>query len=617
MIRRVLTFVLALPAIASSTTAEELPRLDNPMSVEYLHSELRPDHPRLVFTPQILEDLKAKLKTDPVLRNLVQGLRLDAEQIQNEPLLERKMKGHRLLQVANEMLGRINRLGAVYLLEKDPAVLARINEELLAVCAFEDWNPPHFLDTATMSLAVALALDWTDGALPESTIQLAKEALVEKGLQPSWPETKVPHWVYNNNNWNQICHGGLIAAAIAVAEEEPELAARTIHRALDALPHGLAEYAPDGVYPEGPSYWRYGTSFSVITIAMLESAFGRDFGIPDVPGFMESALFRLMCIAPSGQYYNFADSGGWRGPNGDLLLAWFAARTGNKVFYEKERFLNYGASGYPGVALAWMSQYEEKSDQPLPRVWKGEGKNPIVVFTGGESDPHAYYFGGKGGRASLHHGNMDAGSFVFELNGVRWVVDPGNQSYYELEKTGFRQWGRKQDAERWILLTKNNFGHSTLTVNGEPFLVDGHAPLIDFRAGDQPTAAFDLTEIYGPNVRSAVRRFTKDSPTSLVIEDRIKVSEATETLTWQLLTTAEVEILEGGALLHQDGQTLKLENRNHPGLPLSVVSLDPPPLKLDLRIEGLKRLEIEIPASAAVSETITINVRLSGQEGSI
>jgi hypothetical protein len=32
---------------------------------------------------------------------------------------------------------------------------------------------------------------------------------------------------------------------------------------------------------------------------------------------------------------------------------------------------------------------------------------------------------------------MDAGSFVFELDGVRWAVDPGNQSYHALEKIGF------------------------------------------------------------------------------------------------------------------------------------------------------------------------------------
>jgi hypothetical protein len=41
---------------------------------------------------------------------------------------------------------------------------------------------------------------------------------------------------------------------------------------------------------------------------------------------------------------------------------------------------------------------------------------------------------------------MDAGSFIFELNGVRWVIDPGNQEYYELEKTGFDLWAYCQSC---------------------------------------------------------------------------------------------------------------------------------------------------------------------------
>ena len=36
---------------------------------------------------------------------------------------------------------------------------------------------------------------------------------------------------------------------------------------------------------------------------------------------------------------------------------------------------------------------------------------------------------------------MDAGSFVFELNGVRWAIDPGVQDYNALEQAGFDLWG--------------------------------------------------------------------------------------------------------------------------------------------------------------------------------
>ena len=161
-------------------------------------------------------------------------------------------------------------------------------------------------------------------------------------------------------------------------QRDPDLAAKTISRALDGIPHSLVEYMPDGVYPEGSTYWGYGTGFSVITIAMLESAFGRDFGYGDYPGFKESALFRVLCNAPSGWYYNFADCGDKRGVNGDAILAWFASKTGNKAFFEKERFLmpvdQMSRLGrLDGAALVWISQYKEKEDIKIPTFWKGEG----------------------------------------------------------------------------------------------------------------------------------------------------------------------------------------------------------------------------------------------------
>jgi len=590
--------------------------LENPMSVDYLKANLRRERPRLVFTPAIVADIKSRLPADPVLRNMVEAVRLNAQKIPGKPLLTRRKVGRRLLGTSREMLYRVNMLGAVYLLDRDPEVLRRIDEEVRAVCGFSDWNPSHFLDVAEMSLAVALALDWTAGDLSASTEKLARRALIEKGVHPHKPGGKKRGPFYGDSNWNQVCNGGMVAAAIAIAEEDPALAARTIHRALEGMPNALKEYMPHGVYPEGSTYWGYGTGYSVITAAMFESAFGTDFGLFDFPGFKESAVFRVLCNAPSGWYYNFADCGDRRASNGDIMLAWFAAKTGNRAFFERERFLRPAGdmgtlSRHAGAALAWLSQYVEKGEEKAPPAWAGKGANPIVVFTGGDDDSHQYYFGGKGGRATVNHGNMDAGSFVFELNGVRWVIDMGNQGYHELEKTGFNLWSRAQNGDRWKLLTKNNFGHSTLTVNGEPFVVNGFAPLLDFGGGDRPEAVFDLTAVYGANVKKATRRFVKDSATSLLIEDRVRVSKATRELTWQLLTTAVCEDVDGGAVLKKNGEVLRVACLSHPRIALRVVPLYPPPLKLDRRIKGLKRIELRIPADAADRDgNITIRVRL-------
>ena len=603
---------------AQSADLENIPKLENPITVQYLKKNLRKSHPRLVLNSSIEKDLKAKIKSDPVVRNMYEAIKTNAAGIHDQPLLERIQTGRRLLSVSREMLYRVNMLGMVYRIEKDPVTLKRLNDEIVAVCNFSDWNPSHFLDVAEMSLAVALALDWTKGDLPETTEDLAIRSLIEKGIKPSWPENGGnPSWAYGNNNWNQVCNGGMIAASIAIAEKDPALAAKTIHRALDGLPHSLAEYMPDGVYPEGSTYWGYGTSFSVVTIAMLESAFGNDFGHSDFPGLKESATFRVLCNAPSGRYYNFADCGDRRGVNGDATLAWFATKTGNKAFFEKERFLmpvdKMSKLGrLDGAALVWISQYREKSDVKVPTAWKGEGANPIVIFTGDENDPHQYYFGGKGGRGTVNHGNMDGGSFIFELNGVRWVVDPGNQDYHELERTGFNLWGRCQDCERWTLLTKNNFGHSTLTVNNQLHIVDGLASIKEFKAGSNPETTIDMTPTFKGQLAKAERTFTKDSDSSLIIEDNIELSDSTELITWQLMTQADIEYTDYGVNLLQEEKTLKIENLSHPELQFSVVSLYPAPLALDRQIKGLKRIELNIPAWIVRDKKEKIKIRLSG-----
>ena len=606
---------------------ESVAEISNPFTPEYLTKNLRKESPRLVLNAEIDKILRNKLNSDPVVQNIYQTIKLNADQVLQKPFLERIKIGKRLLSVSREMLYRINMLGMVYYIEKDPKILERIDGEVKAVCQFSDWNPSHYLDVGEMSMAVAFALDWTTGDLPESTIELALNALIEKGIKPSYNKESRSNtwWINGNNNWNQVCNGGMIAASIAIAERDPELAATTIRRSIDGFPHALDEYGPDGVYPEGSTYWGYGTVFSVVTNAMLESAFGTDFGLGNYPAFKESAIFRVLMNTPSGWYYNFADCGDKRSVNGDITLAWFASKSGDELFFERNRLLRSPSEigklrRLDGAGLVWLAQYEKKLYSDLPSAWKGEGSNPVAVFTGGSSDPYGYYFGGKGGSGTVNHGNMDAGSFIFELNGIRWIFDPGNQNYNDLEKEGFDLWNKSQDSQRWTLLNKGNFGHSTLTVNDQLHIVDGKATIADFKEGENPQVTFDLTPTFKGQLKSAERTFTNDSNVSLVIEDKIEIDEMTEIVTWQLITTLDVEITPEGATIYKSEYSsvtpvkkLYVENISHPKIQMNVVSLDPPPLALDRRVKGLKRIELKIPSSNIEGKNLNIKVRLRGQ----
>ena len=290
--------------------------------------------------------------------------------------------------------------------------------------------------------------------------------------------------------------------------------------------------------------------------------------------------------------------------------------TGNQLYLETEKFMQPPQSmgklsRLAGPGLVWLSQFRAKYESTLPLAWKGDGPNPIVIFRGGEDDPLKYYFGGKGGKGALNHGNMDAGSFIFELNGVRWVIDPGVQDYHELEQAGFDLWSMCQDCQRWTLLTKGNLGHSTLTVNDALFDVNGYAPIIDFKSGTCSEAIVDMTNIYKGQLKSAKRTFLKDSDHSITIEDKLLLNDFTKSITWAIMTTAEVIPTIDGAILNQDGKQLNMKILSPGDVKISNIMMDPPPLKLDRKIKNLKRIEIRIPAYHFTEGEGLIKVRLS------
>lgn len=112
--------------------------------------------------------------------------------------------------------------------------------------------------------------------------------------------------------------------AIALYETASDKAKAIIERCLATNPKVMNVYGPDGGYPEGYHYWGYGTSFQVMLIAALESAFGDDRRLAEAPGFLNSAYFMEYMMAPSGGYFNFSDAVNEVKCN--MMMFWFAKR---------------------------------------------------------------------------------------------------------------------------------------------------------------------------------------------------------------------------------------------------------------------------------------------------
>ncbi|MCK4748612.1 MAG: heparinase II/III family protein, partial [Bacteroidales bacterium] len=341
---------------------------------------------------------------------------------------------------------------------------------------------------------------------------------------------------------------------------------------------------------------------------------------------IKSATFSQVLAGPSGYYYDYFDAGldGFHSLVHFGLLSWFASRSDqgfdwnaykDLLAWELEapraiertrffsmHFLNIAAAGQ-----------EHNAEFVHPWVWTGRGDEPICVFRDTDNDKRAFFLAAKGGRAADNHGNMDAGSFIFELDGVRWAVDPGNQGYNKLEQIiGGELWNNAQESGRWALLTKNNFGHSTLTVNGEKYIADARANLVKVdRRSNTPEVSFDMTKVFGNSIEKATRSFARISGDRLRIRDDLVFSARTRTLTWQLITRADVQIDDGVIVLREEEKKLEVHVPGDTPYRANVVSLSPPPLTYDKDIPGLKRIEIHFSREAFPGDRGQIMVYLT------
>lgn len=140
---------------------------------------------------------------------------------------------------------------------------------MLQLSSFTDWNPTHFLDVAEMTLAVSIGYDWLYDKLSDTSREKIKTAIIEKGLKPSL-DKKYNSWLKVQNNWNQVCNAGISLGAMAVYETDPAMASQIISRAIESIKVPMKRYEPNGTYPEGYSYWAYGTTYNVIFLDALK-----------------------------------------------------------------------------------------------------------------------------------------------------------------------------------------------------------------------------------------------------------------------------------------------------------------------------------------------------------
>ena len=527
------------------------------------------DHPRLLLPKGAEKKLLKQINRDAVWKEIHTATLGEADRIITLPVNERIKTGMRLLAVSRENLRRIFILSYAYRMTGQEKYLVRAEQEMLKAASFSDWNPSHFLDVGEMTMALGVGYDWLYPALSEASRRTIREAIVEKGFKPSY-DTAYNWFVDAEHNWNQVCNGGLAFGAIAVAESEPEWAQKIIDRAIDKVRLPMRHYAPDGAYPEGPGYWGYGTLFNVLLIGGLESTFGTDYGLSQMPGFMQTGTYEMQMVSPLIKHFNYMDNS--YEPESSSAPFWFYSKTQDPSVlcqqvsilqrdtakkYLKDRVL-------PAMLIWGAGAPMEKAVAPQETFWAGRGNTPVCVMRSGWGDPNARFVGVKLGSPSINHGHMDVGSFVFEADDVRWAIDLGSEDYNTTETRGVDLWNMAQQSQRWDVFRYNNRSHNTLTFNDKLQRVNGSAQIIE---SDSATARrfvkTDLTPVYAGQVDKVERTISLVDNDYLLIEDEIMAGKNYTRMRWTLMTRATPKILsDNTVMLEQDGKRclLKIES---------------------------------------------------------
>ena len=580
MLRTAVVVFIVTSAFARTISAPEHPL-----------TTLRRDHPRLIANEDDFKRLRELVLSDSFAGKLYSNLKQQADRMLDQPVVEHKLIGPRMLDQSRRCLDRVYTLALVYRISGDPKYLDRVVAELRTAANFPDWNPSHFLDVAEMTHAFAIGYDWLFQKLTTEDRSTFRKAIQEKGLDEAIKVyEKHTWWTIAVHNWNQVCNGGITLGALAIADEDPDRAEYIVKQSVASIQLAMASYAPEGGWAEGPGYWQYATSYNVFYLAALQSALGTDFGLSSLPGFDHAGDFRIYFQGPAGTF-NYADAHPAAGTAPEMF--WLAKRFSQPVFaWDELRHLSAGE--HPtALDLVWYQatfQSPSAAHWPLARMFAGVN---VAFLRSDWESPDAIWIGIKGGDNHANHSHLDLGSFVLDAHGTRWALDLGSDDYNMPGYFG------KQRFTYYRLRTES---HNTVLIDGEN--EDAYAKAaMTMKDG---TVTVDLTAAYPGKLTRFLRTIKLTDQNILSIRDEITGMQTMD-LSWGMVTDAQVVIDRRQAQLQKGAATLRAEIKSPHDAVFDLVSTQPR-LQVENPNSGTRKLVVRLKQKVS-SAAITVELR--------
>lgn len=599
---------------------------DRPSSAkltEMFNSINKNTHPRVIFNQADFDRLKYEYQTneykkkwgDEVIKKAKETLIKPHETYIIEP-----GNPPSLLYTSRRALSKALNLGMAYKLTGDEIFKSYLWAEIQSIAKFPDWNHiQHYLDVGEMATAIAIIYDWLyHDWTPEQRVVM-EEMIYKNGLLPTqkavynlcdYPNS----FVGGISNWTAVCVGGTGVGAIAVFDKYPELCADLLEKNLAACENMMEKFYPDGAWYEGTGYWRYLMDYLAFFASTLKTTFDTDFNILKAPGFEKSGQFYLNGDGMTGNN-NYHDSAL------EHLIApvtlWFSDHMGQPGLSSTiiSKMESYAADYdyemvYPFMFYNVNIDPKNAGNMPLDSYYS---ETEIASLRSSWTDNEGLYVSVHSGTNHVNHGHLDAGTFVLDIGGQRFVSDLGAESY---DAPGY--FGDGATENRYKYYRARPEGHNTFVINPDDSYgqnrdaVDKFTAFVSKERGAY--AITDLTNAYSPYARSAKRGIMmSDERRSVTIRDEIRgIRKGNENeVHWFIqMRDTEVEVVDKNTVILSRGRVKALMQIATDATDWEIIVGNARPLETSPDMPGqnsnpgCKRLDIKMKTGKDVNITV-------------
>lgn len=375
-------------------------------------------------------------------------------------------------------------------------------------------------------------------------------------------------WTKVTNNWNAVCHQGVLGAALAVSDDEA-LLADLLLRAASALPAFLDGYGEDGACSEGPGYWVYGFGWFSVLNEQLETRSGGELSLfAGDEKARRIAAYGPAAVLAKHRVVNFSDCAQTivvRPP----LLAYLGRRLDlpecRDEAAENYAWLADNPFDYEGQRVDlfhWLRYFlhcpaDAAPRRPAPKADRYFPNLEVWIARGRDRAGHLWEIAAKGGHNDEHHNHNDVGSFILNIDGTPFISEIGAPEYVR-DFFGPR---------RYEFLAARSLGHSVPLVNGHEQAAGAARRGTVKRAeteSDTPSFELDYPSAYPPaaDCRAASRSLRLEKSDGRIIwSDTLGVGSLAGPVESALVTHADDVRIESPrvALIRVEQLSLQLE----------------------------------------------------------